>query len=115
MNIVFDKRNYNVEKVNSELKKYCEEKGISNPVLLKMQLISEEFLSNILFPNFDGEIRILIFLKGNNKVLTFEYSGKDYMNNVNERTIISLKLLEKQTQEIISKTFNETTSVSFII
>ena len=115
MNIVFDKRDFSIEKVNSELNKYCEEKGIDKPSLLKMQLISEEFLSNILFPNFDGEVKILIFLKGENKVLTFEYRGIDYMNNINEKTVISLKILEKQTEKIISQTVNETTTVSFII
>ena len=116
MNIVFDKYSYDAEKINSELKRYCTEKEIDNTSLLKMQLISEEFLSNILFPNFDGQTRILIFLKGKNKVLTFEYSDeKNYMNNVNEKTIMSLKLLEKQTEEIISKTINGATSISFII
>ena len=115
MNIVLDKRNFNIEKLNSELNDYCLEKGIDKPSLLKMQLISEEFLSNILFPNFNGEVQILIFLKGENKVLTFEYKGVDYMNNVNEKTIISLKILEKQTEKITSKTINETTTVSFMI
>jgi len=115
MNIIFNKYSYDVEKVNSELKNYCTEKEIDNAVLLKMQLISEEFLSNILFPNFDGEVKILIFLKGKNTVLTFEYLGMDYMNNVNETTIISLKLLEKQTEEIISKTVGNCTTVSFLI
>jgi len=116
MNLVFDKYNYNIEKFNSQLEAYCAEKEIDGPALLKMQLISEEFLSGILFPNYDGQIRILIFLKGNNKVLTFEYSDeKNYMNDVNEKTVISLKLLEKQTEDIISTTINGTTSISFII
>ena len=115
MNIVFDEHSYNIEKVNSYLKDYCEEKGIDNPSLLKMQLISEEFLSNILFPNFDGQVQILIFLKGENKVLTFEYSGVDYMSKINEQTVISLKILEKQTEKIVSKTINEVTTISFII
>ena len=115
MNIVFSKHDYNIDIINSELKEYCEEKGIDKPSLLKMQLISEEFLSNILFPNFDGQVKILIFLKNENKVLTFEYTGKDYMNNINEATVISLKLLEKQTQEIISETIDGITTVSFVI
>ena len=115
MNIVFDKRSYDAEKINSELKSYCEEKEIKPSTLLKMQLISEEFLANILFPNYDGQIQILIFLKGENKVLTFEYSGINYMNNVNEKTIISLKLLEKQAEEIISKTVNGITTISFVV
>ena len=115
MNIVFNKNNYDVEKVNTELQNYCSEKEIDNSSLLKMQLISEEFLSNILFPNFDGEVKILIFLKDKNKVLTFEYEGVDYMNKVNEKTLISLKLLEKQAEKIISETINQTTIVSFTI
>ena len=115
MNIVFDKLNYDIEKVNSQLEKYCIEKGIDETALLKMQLISEEFLSNILFPYFDGEVKILIFLKGDDKVLTFEYSGNDYMKNVNETTIISLKLLEKQTEKIITQTIGDITSVSFVV
>ncbi len=115
MNIVFDKRNYDAQKINSQLKAYCSEKGIDNPALLKMQLISEEFLSNILFPNFDEEIKLLIFLNGKNKVLTFEYTGENYMNHVNEATIISHKLLEKQTEEIIATTINGVTTVSFVI
>ena len=100
MNIVFVKHSYDIETVNSQLKEYCAEKGIDDNTLLKMQLISEEFLTNILFPNFDGEVKILIFLKDKNKVLTFEYKGTDYMKNINDTTIISHKLLEKQSEEI---------------
>ena len=40
MNIVVDKHNFNIEKINSELNDYCLEKGIDKPSLLKMQLIS---------------------------------------------------------------------------
>ena len=113
MNIIFDRRNFDIEKVNSQLKAYCEEREIDNATLLKMQLISEEFLSNILFPNFKGQVEILIFLKGENKILTFEYQGIDYMNKVNEETIMSLKILEKQTEDITSTTINGITKVSF--
>ncbi len=115
MNIVFDKRSYNIETVNSQLQQYCGEKGISGAALLKMQLISEEFLTNILFPNFEGEVKILIFLKGKNKVLTFEYEGADYMKNINDKTFISHKLLEKQTEDIITTTIDGVTTVSFVI
>lgn len=115
MNIVFDKYDYNVEAINSKLKEYCTQKDIDDAALLKMQLISEEFLANILFPNFDGEVKILIFLKDKNKVLTFEYKGIDYMKNISEATIISHKLLEKQSEEIITTTINDVTTVSFVI
>ena len=115
MNIVFDKKSYDIVKVNSQLKDYCAEKGIDDSILLKMQLISEEFLANILFPNYDGEVKILIFLKNKNKVLTFEYSGANYMKEINDSTFISHKLLQKQTENLIVKTINDVTSVSFII
>ena len=115
MNIAFNKLNYDAETINSQLKDYCTQKGIDDATLLKMQMVSEEFLANILFPNFDGEIKILIFLKDKNKVLTFEYAGIDYMKNFNEDTIISHKLLEKQTEEIITTTINGITTVSFVV
>ena len=115
MDIVFNKRSYDIEKINSQLKQYCKEKGIDDTKLLKMQLISEEFLTNILFPNFDDEVKILIFSKGKNRVLTFEYSGADFMKIINNATVISHKLLEKQTEEIITKTVNDVTTVSFVI
>ena len=115
MNIIFDKHSYNIEKVNLQLKDYCAEQGIDDAALLKMQLISEEFLANILFPNYDGEVKILIFLKGKNKVLTFEYTGIDYMKNISEAIIIPHKLLERQTEEIITKTIGDVTTVSFVI
>ena len=116
MNIVFNKRSYDIEKVNSQLKEYCIEQGVDSSSLLKMQLISEEFLTNILFPKFDGEIKILIFRKDPDKVLTFEYQGADCMKNVSEETIISHKLLEKQTKKInIATSMSGTTTVSFVI
>ena len=116
MNIVFDKRSYDIETVNSQLKDYCAEEGVDNSALLKMQLISEEFLANILFPNFDGEVKILIFKKDTNKVLTFEYKGADCMKNINEATIISHKLIEKQTKKInTTTTVNGVTAISFVI
>ena len=115
MNITFNKLTYNIDKINSQLKDYCDKKDISNTALLKMQLISEEFLTNILFPNFDGEVKISIFPKDKNIVLSFEYEGADYMKNINETTIISHKLLEKQTDEIITTTTDNITTVSFVI
>ena len=111
MNIIFDKRNYDVETINLQLKTYCDKEDISNASLLKMQLISEEFLANILFPNFDGEVKMLI----KNNTLIFEYTGVDYMNAISESTIISHKILEKQAQEINSTTLDNVTTVSFVI
>ncbi len=115
MRLTFEKRNYDIAVVNSQIESYCKEKDISDDALLKMQLISEEFLSNILFPNFDGEVTILFFLKDKNRVLSFEYSGADFMKKINETTIISHKLLEKQAKDIISTTIGDITTVSFII
>ena len=116
MNIVFDKNSYNIEIINSQLQEYCAEKNIDNATLLKMQMISEEFLSNILFPNFSGEVKILIFIKDKNYVLTFEYKGDDYMKNVSNDTFISHKLLDKQAEKITTTTtVNGVTAVSFIV
>ena len=116
MNITVNKYNYDIEALNLQLKAYCEEKDIDNSALLKMQMISEEFLTNILFPNFDGEIKILVFLKDKNRVLTFEYQGADYMKNINDTTVIAHKLLEKQAKEInTATTMSGVTAVSFVV
>lgn len=115
MNIIISKNNYNIETINSEFQNYCSEKCIDETILFKMQLISEEFLTNILFPNFDGEVKISTSFEDNNIALIFEYADINYMKNINEATIISHKLIEKQTQEITEETIGNNTKISFII
>ena len=111
----FSKNNFNIDTINSELKNFCSTNGVSNDNLLKLQLISEEFLSNILFPNFEDEV--LMFAQKNDQSieLSFEYKGENYMNKINETTMLSLKILENKTEEIISDTKDGKTSVIFIV
>ena len=115
MELVFNKNNFNIDTINSELKNFCSANGIDNENLLKMQLVSEEFLSNLLLPNFEDNVKLFVYKQGNDTVLSFEYAGVDYMNKVNETTMISLKILENKTKEITSDTKDNKTIVSFIV
>lgn len=115
MDLVFNKNSFNIDTINSGLNDFCLKNDIENKNLLKMQLVSEEFLSNILFPNFDSDVKLSVYKQDSDIVLLFGYSGVDYMNKVNEATMISLKILEKEAKEIISNTKDGETTIKFII
>lgn len=115
MDIVFNKNSFNIDNVNSELKNFCLTNNIANENLLKMQLVCEEFLSNILFPNFENDVSLTVYRHDEDTILSFAYLGNDYMNKINELTMISLKILENETKEITSNTKDNKTIVNFII
>ena len=115
MDLIFNKNNFNIDSVNLEFKSFCSANNLADEVLLKMQLVNEEFLSNILFPNFENNVKLSVYKKADNAVLSYEYSGNDYMNIISETTMISLKILENKTKEISSNTEDGKVTVSFII
>lgn len=115
MDLTFNKSGFDIEKINSEFKSFCTLNNIRNDVLIRMELVNEEFLSNILFPNYENEIKLSVFQKDNDAVLSYEYSGVDYMNKINETTVVSLKIIQNKTKDIISNTQNGKTTVSFIV
>ena len=115
MNLIFNKNNFNIDHINSELKNFCSKNNINNDDLLKTQLISEEFLSNILFPNYQNDVELVVNKQNEDIVLSFNYSGIDYMNKITETTIISLKILENKSKEIQSNTQDDKTTVQFVI
>ena len=82
---------------------------------MKYQLIGEEFLSNMLFPKFDGDINLNIFPKDGNTNISFSYVGENYMNKINQTSILSLKILQKQTKGIDVSAVDDKTIVRFIV
>ena len=113
MDLIFNKNNFNIDMVNLELKNLCSAGDSEN--LLKMQLVNEEFLSNILFPNYENDVKLSVYKNERGIVLSYEYSGTNYLNKINESTMISLKILENKAKEVISDTKDGKTKVSFII
>lgn len=115
LNLTFNKDSFDIEKINAELKKFYSQNNLDKEKLLTIELICEEFLSNILFPNFDGEIKMSVSQKDGDLVLSFEYKGINFMNKINEKTIISHKIFRSKTKDIISDTTVNNTSISFVI
>ena len=66
--VAFSKNDFDVKKINSVIENYCNENNVNEEDVLKVQLVCEEFLSNILFPNFAGEVTFLLD-KADNKLM----------------------------------------------
>ena len=115
MELSFNKSSFDIEKINAGFKSFCSDNNLSNDELLKLELINEEFLSNILFPNYDGEVKLSIVKNDSCVMLSFEYSGADFMNKITDITIVSLKILQNKTKDIITNRSNGQTIVNFIL
>lgn len=113
--LTFNKNEAVMEKINSVTEKYCSENGFNNEYILKLQLVCEEFLTNILFPEFDKNVDFSVSRQNNSTVLTFEYAGADFMNNINDDSYLALKLLKNKTKNIKSETSENKTVVQFEI
>ena len=113
--LTFTKNGFNIENINSVIDNFCTSNNIHSENSFKMQLICEEFLSNILFPNFEGDVEFLINSKDSNTLMTFKYQGADFMNKINETTMLSLKILQNKAKEVNSSTENGITKVEFLV
>ena len=111
--LVFNKNNFDINKINELIAEYCKENNIHGDELMKYQLICEEFLSNMLFPYFDGDINLDISPKDGNTNISFGYVGENYMNRINQTSILSLKILQKQTKGIDVSSLDGKTVISF--
>ncbi len=114
-NTSFNKNTFDIKILNTIVEDYCKEQLIHEDVVFKVQLITEEFLSNFLFPNFDGEVTFSITKNDGDLILSFEYSGTNFMNRINAQTILSQKILHNKTKEIIVDENNNSTVVKFVV
>jgi|GEM_PF-4815385 len=110
-----EKKNFDMQKLSIELSEYSKLHNIGSNDNTKLQLIIEEFLANILFPNFEGAAEISILNDNKELSLVFTYKGIDYMNKITDDNFLSLKILDKKTKEIKSCTSDGVTSVKFIL
>ena len=113
--LVFNKNNFNIKELNSIIEQFCNDNSMNKEKVLNLQLVAEEFLSNILFPNFDKDVSFLVSLSEGNVILSFEYEGVNFMNKINEQTILSLKILRNKAKEIISDTKDNKTNIKFVV
>ena len=47
--LVFNKNNFNIKELNSIIEQFCNNNSMNKEKVLNLQLVAEEFLSNILF------------------------------------------------------------------
>ena len=115
INLTFNKNSYDINSINSQLELFCNQNEINREKISKTQLICEEFLSNILFPNYENEVTLSVIQNQENVEISFAYSGDDYLNKVNKSSILSLKILQNQAKEVISNSQNNITNIRFIV
>ena len=115
MEKIIKKDKFDIKKINSIIEDFCQENAIQKDNIFKLQLITEEFLFNILFPNFEKDVQFSILKNDNSIIISFEYDDINFMNKINEKTIYSLKILRKETQEIICDEKDKKTLIKFVI
>ena len=112
---IIEKKNFDMQKLGNELIKYSKLQSLDKSDFTKLQLVTEEYLTNILFPNFEGAVEISISNDNKELTLVFSHNGADYMNKITDASFLSLKILDNKTKEISSSTIDGITSVKFII
>ncbi|MBQ3642603.1 hypothetical protein II906_11875 [bacterium] len=113
--INLNKSAVNTEGINSIIEEFCTENNIDNETLLKMQLVSEEFLTNILFPNFQDNFELAMRTEDAGVILSFDYEGPDFMNKINDVTFLAQKIIDNKTKSSKSTTKDNKTVVEFVI
>ena len=111
--LIFKKNDINTKELNAIIKDYCENSNILTSNLFNIQLICEEFLFNILFPNYSGEVEFSVMQENNLLIMRFIYDGEDYLNKINNSSFLSLKLIKSKSRKIESSTENKKTTVEF--
>ena len=80
-----------------------------------MQLVCEEFLTNILFPNFQENFELAMRKEDAGVVLSFNYAGLDFMNKINDVTFLAQKIIDNKAKSSKSTTKDNQTVVEFVI
>ena len=114
-NTAFNKNNFDMKNLGTFVENYCSEQSIEDEVVLNIRLVSEEFLSNFLFPNYNGDVNFSIASSESGLVLTFEYDGVNFMNRINTQTILSQKILHNKTKEIVVDEGENHTLIKFVL
>ena len=109
-----EKKNFDMQQLTTKLSELLKLKNIDNKNLNKLQLVAEEYINNILFPNFEGAVEISITNDDAELSLIFTHEGMNYMNKITDNNFLSLKILDNKTKEIESNTADGITSVKFI-
>ena len=110
-----EKNTFDMHKLSSELEEYCRVHKIGGYEFSKIQLIAEEYLANILFPNFSGTAEISISQSDESLIISFSYNGADYMNKITDASFLSLKILQNKTKEMKSFEKDGRTFAEFVI
>ena len=109
-----EKKKFDMQELSTKLSELLKLKNIDNKNLNKLQLVAEEYLNNILFPNFEGAVEISVTNDDKELSLIFTHEGINYMNKITDNNFLSLKILDNKTKEIESNTADGITSVKFI-
>ena len=96
------KNEFNMQKLSAEMEQYCKNNNIEVRIFAQMLLVTEEYLTNILFPNFDGGVEISVSNTDKGILLYFFHTGADYMNKITDNSFLSLKILQNKTKEMKS-------------
>ena len=110
---IIEKKNFDMQKLSLELSEYSKLHSVNDNT--KLQLLIEEYLTNILFPNFEGAVEISIVNDNKELSLVFIHRGIDYMNKITDDSFFSLKILDNKTKEIKSYTKDGITTVKFVL
>ena len=110
-----EKNKFDMRELSSQIEKWLCKDNVNSYDLSKVHLVIEEYLSNILFPNFDGEVKFSISRNNNDFILIFSHRGNDYMNKITDNSFLSFKILDSKTKEKHSYTKDGITTVEFIL
>ena len=113
-NFIIEKKNFDMQNLSMYISEQLKPQALNGNDFDKLRLVAEEYLTNILFPNFESAVEISVFNDNNELSLAFTYKGADYMGKITDNSLLSLKILDNKTKEIKSNTKDNITSVKFI-
>lgn len=118
LNFSYTKDTIDVFELNTKIENLCLKYCLAMEKAYQIQLILEEYLSNILFPNIGTnsvEISISYIESTSDILIEATHQGTNYMDKVSEDNSLALKIIETQARKIDIESDNQTTKVTFTL
>lgn len=118
-NSKFTQADLDIYKLNSEIEAFCVKNLLTINKAYEIELILEEFIENILFPNLtkhdEVDLSVNLYGDSNETKIDLLYKGKNYMATETDDNMFAIKILQQKSKNIEIATQNNLTKVSFTI
>jgi len=119
LSLKYTKQGFDIYGLNSQIESFCLKQCLTMDKVYTVQLVLEEFIINMLFPNLseDGEFEVALSKseESDEMQLTVSHHGGNLMQNTSMESQLSLKIIENKTKKMEATREDNTSKVKFTI